>query len=206
MAMVQCQNGHHYDDRKHTHCPYCPAPGLKSVRIPRTASEYKPVTMVQCQNGHHYDDRKYTHCPYCPVPGLPRTASKYKPVTMVQCQNGHHYDDRKHTHCPHCPIDELDGVKRPSEGIKFELVDSFRFSHEPRGFHSANSPLLGRKSLVDRLAARIVRSDGGSFLLVGYRGVGKTSVVNAIADAVALKMRAGQDGRERQLSSACHLL
>jgi serine/threonine-protein kinase len=50
--------------------------------------------------------------------------------------------------------------------------------------------------LVDGLAARIVRSDGGSFLLVGYRGVGKTSVVNAIADAVALKMRSGQNGTE----------
>ena len=36
MATVQCDNGHHYDDRKHTHCPYCPVPGLKDVRIPGT--------------------------------------------------------------------------------------------------------------------------------------------------------------------------
>jgi hypothetical protein len=34
--MVQCRNGHHYDDRKHTHCPYCPVPGLKDVTIPVT--------------------------------------------------------------------------------------------------------------------------------------------------------------------------
>jgi hypothetical protein len=36
MATVQCHNGHHYDDRKHTHCPYCPVPGLTDVKIPGT--------------------------------------------------------------------------------------------------------------------------------------------------------------------------
>jgi hypothetical protein len=34
MATVQCHNGHHYDDRRHTHCPHCPVPGLKDVQIP----------------------------------------------------------------------------------------------------------------------------------------------------------------------------
>jgi len=36
MATVRCDNGHHYDDRKHTTCPYCPVPGLKDVKIPGT--------------------------------------------------------------------------------------------------------------------------------------------------------------------------
>jgi hypothetical protein len=36
MAMVQCPNGHLYDDRKHTHCPHCPVPGLRDVTIPGT--------------------------------------------------------------------------------------------------------------------------------------------------------------------------
>ena len=36
MAMVQCENRHFYDDRKHTHCPHCPVPGLKDVKIPGT--------------------------------------------------------------------------------------------------------------------------------------------------------------------------
>jgi hypothetical protein len=36
MAMIQCDAGHNYDDRKHTHCPYCPVPGLPDVKIPRT--------------------------------------------------------------------------------------------------------------------------------------------------------------------------
>lgn len=36
MAMVQCENRHFYDDRKHTHCPHCPVPGLRDVKIPGT--------------------------------------------------------------------------------------------------------------------------------------------------------------------------
>src|SRR5262249_23182140 len=36
MAMVQCENKHFYDDSKHTHCPHCPVPGLKDVKIPGT--------------------------------------------------------------------------------------------------------------------------------------------------------------------------
>jgi hypothetical protein len=38
MAMIQCHHGHHYDDRKHTHCPYCPVPGLRDV----TAEQISP--------------------------------------------------------------------------------------------------------------------------------------------------------------------
>jgi hypothetical protein len=36
MAMVQCSNGHTYDNRVHTHCPFCPVPGLRDVNIPST--------------------------------------------------------------------------------------------------------------------------------------------------------------------------
>jgi hypothetical protein len=36
MAMVQCPNGHLYDEGKHTHCPHCPVPGLRDVGIPGT--------------------------------------------------------------------------------------------------------------------------------------------------------------------------
>jgi hypothetical protein len=36
MATVQCPYGHAYDDRMHTHCPHCPVPGLKDVKIPGT--------------------------------------------------------------------------------------------------------------------------------------------------------------------------
>ena len=39
MAMVQCENGHNYDDRTHTHCPYCPVPGLKDVPMSRNRND-----------------------------------------------------------------------------------------------------------------------------------------------------------------------
>jgi hypothetical protein len=95
MAMVKCENGHHYDERKHTICPYCP--------IPMPQSEYgnylddrkrTPGGMIQCENGHLYNGR-HNRCPYCPASGL------------VQCENGHFYDDRRHTHCPLCAVPGL---------------------------------------------------------------------------------------------------
>jgi FHA domain len=36
MAMVQCENRHFYDNRKHTFCPHCPVPGLKTPGIGKT--------------------------------------------------------------------------------------------------------------------------------------------------------------------------
>jgi hypothetical protein len=36
MAMVQCENRHMYDNRKHVYCPYCPVPGLKNPRVEKT--------------------------------------------------------------------------------------------------------------------------------------------------------------------------
>jgi hypothetical protein len=44
MAMTQCHNGHIYDDRMHTHCPYCPVPGLRDAAIP--ATQPGPVTIL----------------------------------------------------------------------------------------------------------------------------------------------------------------
>jgi hypothetical protein len=36
MPMVQCENRHMYDNRKHVYCPYCPVPGLKNPRVEKT--------------------------------------------------------------------------------------------------------------------------------------------------------------------------
>jgi hypothetical protein len=36
MAMVQCENRHFYDNRKHTYCPHCPVPGLKPPGVGKT--------------------------------------------------------------------------------------------------------------------------------------------------------------------------
>jgi serine/threonine-protein kinase len=59
------------------------------------------------------------------------------------------------------------------------LHQSFRFIHEPV---NAKSPaqFVGRQLEIASLADRILFSEGGSFLVTGYRGVGKTSFVNQV--------------------------
>ncbi|MFN0111543.1 MAG: protein kinase domain-containing protein [Blastocatellia bacterium] len=51
--------------------------------------------------------------------------------------------------------------------------------HEPISGSSAFR-FVGRQSELDSLAQRILFSDGGSFLVTGYRGVGKTSFINQV--------------------------
>jgi hypothetical protein len=43
MAMVECENHHFYDNRKHLHCPYCPVPGLKDLKIPDAEAAFPEV-------------------------------------------------------------------------------------------------------------------------------------------------------------------
>ena len=65
---------------------------------------------------------------------------------------------------------------------RIALSRGFRFVHEPLGT-SADvqwSRFVGRDAELDDLVSRIVLSDGGAFLLTGYRGVGKTTFVNRV--------------------------
>jgi hypothetical protein len=63
--------------------------------------------------------------------------------------------------------------------IAIPLSASFRFAHEPTGTF-AEPEFVGRRDDVDRMLQRLLFSDGGSFLVTGYRGVGKTSFVNKV--------------------------
>src|SRR5687768_9791315 len=57
------------------------------------------------------------------------------------------------------------------------LVDTFRFVHEP--INELNSErFIGRQAELGAFVERVRFSDGGSFLVTGYRGVGKTSFIN----------------------------
>jgi serine/threonine protein kinase/Cdc6-like AAA superfamily ATPase len=63
------------------------------------------------------------------------------------------------------------------------LKQSFRFAHEP--IHQAGAmPFIGRQAELNAFIERILFSNGGSFLLTGYRGVGKTSFVNQTIEAL----------------------
>ena len=62
------------------------------------------------------------------------------------------------------------------------LSSDFRFVHEPLGTTSSASAsrFVGREPELGELASRILLSEGGAFLITGYRGVGKSSFVNQV--------------------------
>jgi serine/threonine protein kinase/Cdc6-like AAA superfamily ATPase len=77
-------------------------------------------------------------------------------------------------------------VPRPSAAfygderrMSVPLRQSFRFIHEPVSAKSS-AQFVGRQAEIESLADRILFSEGGSFLVTGYRGVGKTSFVNQV--------------------------
>src|ERR1022692_4641108 len=63
--------------------------------------------------------------------------------------------------------------------IGIPLNAAFRFVHEPIHM-SIRHRFVGRVAETEELVQRLQFSDGGSFLITGYRGVGKTSFVNQV--------------------------
>lgn len=70
------------------------------------------------------------------------------------------------------PFNIVGGVRE----LTVSLLRSFRFIHEPIGNESP-VPFVGRQSEIESLAERILFAEGGSFLVTGCVGVGKTSFV-----------------------------
>src|SRR5205085_9690489 len=66
---------------------------------------------------------------------------------------------------------------RPPTSVR--LMSGFRFAHEPLATNQATR-FVGRAYELQALAERVFFSTGGSFLITGYRGVGKTSFVNNV--------------------------
>ena len=66
------------------------------------------------------------------------------------------------------------------------LGSEFRFVHEPLGTAGDVQwgRFVGRNVELEDFVSRIVLSNGGAFLLTGYRGVGKTSFVNRVIHQV----------------------
>ena len=60
------------------------------------------------------------------------------------------------------------------------LRKGFRFLHEPVRPEGSEAAFVGRDQDLEELAARLLFSNGGAFLVTGYRGVGKTSFVNQV--------------------------
>jgi serine/threonine-protein kinase len=70
-------------------------------------------------------------------------------------------------------------LNRSKYEASIPLLRTFRFVHEPIGAVSTER-FIGRQSEMETLAERILFSEGGSFLVTGYRGVGKTSFINQV--------------------------
>ena len=65
--------------------------------------------------------------------------------------------------------------------MRIPLDRQFRYVHEPLS-QNHPLPLLEREQEIARLKERFLNSSGGSFLVTGFRGVGKTTVVNRMLE------------------------
>ncbi len=83
-------------------------------------------------------------------------------------------------------------VEPPSGPIaaRIPLNDRFRYVHQPLVDDEELIPMLGNEEAVAALVDRIAHSGGGSFLITGFRGVGKTTI---IARALRRLRREGED-------------
>lgn len=61
--------------------------------------------------------------------------------------------------------------------MRVELIEKFRYVHEPLKNNNSSIPFLKHQEQVNKLKERIQYSTGGAFLITGFRGVGKTTVV-----------------------------
>src|SRR4051794_13676929 len=75
-------------------------------------------------------------------------------------------------------------VGRPP-GLTFPLYPGFRYVHEPLRSAAAPIPFLGHHKLVSDVAERIRHSDGGAFLIGGFRGSGKSTMIQQVTEVLS---------------------
>jgi Cdc6-like AAA superfamily ATPase len=68
--------------------------------------------------------------------------------------------------------------------LNIPLKASFRYVHEPLSADEDVLPALGNQELVTELQSRILHSRGGAFLITGFRGVGKSTLVRKALDQI----------------------
>jgi AAA ATPase domain len=78
---------------------------------------------------------------------------------------------------PRPTTDSLAEARRRVEAIRLPVNATFRYVHHPIAAEEDGLPLLGNEQVVLALVERILHSNGGAFLLTGFRGVGKTTVI-----------------------------
>ena len=73
--------------------------------------------------------------------------------------------------------------------LRLKLAAAFRYVHEPLSSGQTEIPLLGHTQLVAAIVERISYSAGGAFLVGGFRGTGKTTLLRQVS--AALRREAG---------------
>jgi eukaryotic-like serine/threonine-protein kinase len=71
--------------------------------------------------------------------------------------------------------------------LNVPLKPSFRYIHEPVSDNEVALPSLGDDSLLTELQNRILHSRGGTFLITGFRGVGKSTLVLRALDQMVTR-------------------
>ncbi|MFG1948784.1 protein kinase [Nonomuraea sp. NPDC048826] len=72
------------------------------------------------------------------------------------------------------------------------LRTTFRYIHEPLPADEDVFPMLGNQAFVDELKQRLRKSEGGTFLVTGFRGVGKSTVVARALHAIEKDAEPGE--------------
>ena len=79
------------------------------------------------------------------------------------------------------------GAAARSSFLNVPLKPSFRYIHEPVSDNEVALPSLGDDSLLTELQNRILHSRGGTFLITGFRGVGKSTLVLRVLDQLVAR-------------------
>jgi serine/threonine protein kinase len=77
-------------------------------------------------------------------------------------------------------------ARRPYS-LDIPLKESFRYVHEPSRADDDALPSLGNDELIAELEKRLRHSRGGTFLITGFRGVGKSTLVMRALDELSTR-------------------
>lgn len=163
---------------------FCTACGAWNPNTSRDCQSCGQPMAVFCQNCGSRNLPSSQHCQTC---GLKFDPIKENAVsaTVVGSRLVHHLRQLFNANWRSKPVvpESLHRFpfirERAGNEARVALVESFRFVHEPINEASA-SRFVGRQNELESLAERILFSEGGSFLVTGYRGVGKTSFINQV--------------------------
>ncbi|MBF0336319.1 MAG: hypothetical protein HQL05_00670 [Nitrospirae bacterium] len=90
---------------------------------------------------------------------------------------------------------QMETLSEHSSKIKriYLELNGYAFFHGPSEVDNADSRFIGRKRLIDRLTSLLTNdeSKSGAYLVTGFRGMGKTSLVNNVIANVTTAGRSG---------------